>query len=294
MQFHGRVSWRQIGDLLLCDISSTPQRVLRQSRHIQQCDRDVIELNLQLEGEGKLAQDDRECVTRPGEIALYDSSRPYELFYDKPFRLLYINFPKELLRARFGLTEQITARTIDGTSGVGRFLSGYIKALVLQSEEGEDALFSDRLQNHLSDLLITAVSALPRGSASARYCRTMALCRAKTYITEKLRDETLSPATVAKALGVSRRYLYDLFADEDIPVAYWIRQKRLERCRSDIENPALSARSLSDIAFSWGFSDAAHFSRAFRNCYGMSPKDCRTARRITKHTTGGVAQLDNF
>ena len=292
-QFQGRVSWRQIGSLLLCDISSSPQHVVRQSSHIQHCGRDVIELNLQLHGEGKVAQDGRECVTRPGEIVLYDSARPYELSFGGPFRLLYINFPKELFRSRFGLAEHVTARTIDGTSGVARFLSDYISALVLQSEE-EDATFCDRLESHLGDLLVTALSALTRGSASDRYCRTMALCRAKTFIVENLRDESLSPAIVANTLGVSRRYLYDLFADEELPVGYWIRQRRLERCRLDIENVALSTRSLSDIAFSWGFSDAAHFSRAFRNYYGMSPKDCRSAKRATAISDQTGAQGDNL
>lgn len=293
-QFHGRVSWRQTGRLLLCDISSAPQKVLRQSRHIRQCGCDVIELNLQLEGEGKLLQDGRECVTRPGEIALYDSARPYELSYDRPFRMLYINFPKELVRARFGPTEKVTARTIDGTCGMGRFLAGYIRTLVLQSEEEEDALFSDRLQNHLGDLLTTAVSALPPTSgASAKYCRTTALCRAKAFIVDNLGDEALSPATVAAALGMSRRYLYDLFADEDIGVASWILHKRLERCRSDIQNAALSFRPLSDIAFSWGFSDASHFSRAFRNRYGMSPKGCRAATQLGSALPREGAQPDN-
>jgi AraC-like DNA-binding protein len=293
-QFHGRLSWRQMGGLLLCDISSAPQRVCRQSRHIRHGERDVIQLNLQLEGEGRVTQDGRECVTRPGEIVLYDSARPYELFYDRPFRQLYVDFPRELFRDRFGPTEHVTARTIDGTSGVGRFLLGYVKALVLQSEE-DDSVFCDRLQTHFVDLLVTAVSALPRGSeAPVGFGRAMTLCRAKSYIADKLGDEALSPASVAEALGVSRRYLYDLFADEDIPVAYWIRRKRLERCRSDIENSALSTRSLSEIAFSWGFSDAAHFSRSFRNYYGMSPKGCRAAKQASAVAARTGARSDNF
>ncbi len=293
-QFQGQVSWRRMGDLLLCDISSTPQRVRRQGRHIRQDELEVIELNLQIEGEGRLVQDGRECVTRPGEIAIYDSARPYELSFDRPFRILYLNFPRELFRARFGMSEHVTARTITGTSGVGRFLAGYLSELVLRSEE-EDVRFRDPLQNHLVDLLITAVSALPSaGGASAGFCRTMTLCRAKTFIMDNLGDEALTPARVAAALGVSRRYLYNLFADEGLPVALWIRQKRLERCRSDIENSALSMRSLSDIAFSWGFSDAAHFSRAFRNRYGMSPKGCRTAKRASAIAALTHAQRDNL
>ena len=32
---------------------------------------------------------------------------------------------------------------------------------------------------------------------------------------------------------------------------------------------------MSDIAFSWGFNDAAHFSRSFKEQYGMSPREFR-------------------
>jgi AraC-like DNA-binding protein len=84
-----------------------------------------------------------------------------------------------------------------------------------------------------------------------------------------------------------------LFADEDFGVANWILQKRLERCRSDIETAAFSMRSLSDIAFSWGFSDASHFSRAFRKHYGVSPKACRVGTRLSTLSAPNRAQQNN-
>lgn len=293
-QFQGWLSWRRMGDVLLSDIRSTAQFATRQSMHIRRDEQDVVQLNVQLDGIGQLAQDGRKCITRPGEIAIYDSSRPYELYFSRPFRQLYVDFPRSLLRARFGPTENVTARTINGTSGLGRFLYDYVSSLILQSED-DDATAILRLQNHLVDLLITAFSDLPDGIAtSTSSCRTMTLCRAKTYISDNLRDESLSPATVAQTLRMSRRYLYDLFADEGMGVGCWIRQARLERCRSDMEDPALSGRSLSEIAYSWGFSEAAHFSRAFRNHFGMSPRACRAAMRVSlvSHQTG--AHTDKF
>jgi len=278
-QFDGWLSWRRIGDVLLSDIRSNAQDVSRENKHIRQDGRHVIQMNVQLTGVVHLSQDGRECTTRPGEIVIYDSSRPYEISIERPSRQLYVEFPLELLRARFGPTEHVTARCIDGASGLGRFLYYYINTLVLQSEE-DDALIANRLKDHLVDLLITAFSALPQGAvAPASLCRSMVLHRAKTYVGENLRDESLSPVSVAQVLGVSLRYLYDLFADEDVTIGTWIRQARLERCRADIENPTLSARSLSEIAFSWGFSDSAHFSRAFRNHFGLSPRECRIRKQ---------------
>jgi AraC-like DNA-binding protein len=53
------------------------------------------------------------------------------------------------------------------------------------------------------------------------------------------------------------------------------RKKRLERCRKALTDPAQSKRSVSEIAYSWGFCDLTHFGRAFRAAYGMLPSECR-------------------
>lgn len=52
---------------------------------------------------------------------------------------------------------------------------------------------------------------------------------------------------------------------------------RLDACRRDLADPRLRDRSVSDIAFSWGFNNAAHFSRSFRDEYGVSPREWREA-----------------
>jgi AraC-like DNA-binding protein len=60
-------------------------------------------------------------------------------------------------------------------------------------------------------------------------------------------------------------------------VCDWIRAERLERCRSDLRDPAYADVSISAIASRWGLPSAPHFSRLFRLAYGCSPREFRRA-----------------
>ena len=74
---------------------------------------------------------------------------------------------------------------------------------------------------------------------------------------------------------MSRRYLYNLFAQASTTPADFILSARLERCRDMLCDAAQAARQIGDIAFRYGFSDAARFSHAFRRRYGVSPSEYR-------------------
>jgi AraC-like DNA-binding protein len=97
----------------------------------------------------------------------------------------------------------------------------------------------------------------------------------RAHIAAHVADAGLTPDAIARAHFISRSYLDRLFEDEPRSVAETIRDARLERCRRDLADPALAHRTILEIAMSWGFSSAAHFSRAFRVHYGMSPRDVR-------------------
>ena len=58
---------------------------------------------------------------------------------------------------------------------------------------------------------------------------------------------------IAAAHHISLRSLHQLFHDEGLTVAGWIRQRRLECCRRDLSDPALAARPVAAIAARWGF-----------------------------------------
>jgi AraC-like DNA-binding protein len=99
--------------------------------------------------------------------------------------------------------------------------------------------------------------------------------RIRRHIAEHLANPGLGPEAIARAHFISRSYLDRLFRDEPRTVAETIRDGRLERCRQDLADPRLAGRTVLDIALDWGFASAAHFSRAFRARYGMSPRDAR-------------------
>ncbi|MGH3774727.1 MAG: helix-turn-helix domain-containing protein [Pseudonocardiaceae bacterium] len=54
-----------------------------------------------------------------------------------------------------------------------------------------------------------------------------------------------------------------------------------DRCRRDLLDPALADRPVSAIATRWGYPNAAHFSRAFRDAYGLPPREYRLAHAVT-------------
>ena len=274
--FHGRIDWRQICSFQLSDLQSVAQKAVRNERHVRAAGDDIVEINFQLAGEGVVEQCGRSAVTRPGEFAIYHSLRPYEMRFAGPFRQISIELPSDLVRRSYGPFEACTSVTICGTAGPGRFVFDFVRALA-EEELPLEARQAARLQNHFVDLLVTALAAVPTGDAPRNAASMRKLTDIKRYIADNLWDPELSPECVAEAQNVSLRYLYLLFQQEDQPVARWIQNARLDRCKADLESRGQRARTVSEIAFAWGFSDSAHFSRAFRRRFRVSPRDCRYA-----------------
>lgn len=100
--------------------------------------------------------------------------------------------------------------------------------------------------------------------------------RIRDYIEWHIRDPQLSPERIAKALNCTPRNIHRAFVGEGETLSQFILRRRLERCRDDLQTEALKTRTVTEIAFSWGFNNAAHFSRVFRKQFGCAPSGCRT------------------
>jgi AraC-like DNA-binding protein len=97
----------------------------------------------------------------------------------------------------------------------------------------------------------------------------------KQAIEHNLRSPDLCVGELAKQFGFSIRYIQRLFSEEDCTVSKYIRRKRLEGCKRQLGDPAWLNHSITDIAFNWGFNSSAHFSRVFKEEYGINAREYR-------------------
>ena len=99
--------------------------------------------------------------------------------------------------------------------------------------------------------------------------------RVKAFIAHNLSRPDLSVELIARRMGCSQRYVYRAFDQHGTTPSDYVWGLRLEHARACLERQDQRARSITDVAFSLGFSSTSHFSRAFRQRHGMTPSDCR-------------------
>jgi AraC family transcriptional activator of tynA and feaB len=85
---------------------------------------------------------------------------------------------------------------------------------------------------------------------------------------------------------ISPRYLQDLFQAEQTTVSDWIWTRRLEKSRRDLADPLRAGDSIAQIALACGFADFGHFSRRYKEAFGMPPREYRAALRSSLRANG--------
>jgi AraC-like DNA-binding protein len=282
-QFRGQLRSALLGRLRVSEVRSTAQVVRRTPKLIARSDADFYKFGLHVQGACVLAQDGRETPLAPGDLAIWDTTRPYSLAFSNPFRQLVVVLPRRQLGIPPDRIARITANPISGKRGMGALLSPFLFQLAERLDEfGTGG--GDRLAQNIEDLLGTLLAEqLDTVAPCPEAGRRALLLRAKSCIERRLGDPDLSADSVAAANFISTRYLQKLFQEEGATVSGWIRSRRLEKCWRALRDPHEANRSVSAIAAHWGFIDAAHFSRIFRATYGMSPRDCRAGHLPDAH-----------
>jgi AraC-like DNA-binding protein len=272
--FRGRLRSRLLDRLAIVEVSSTSHEVHRTAALIAQSDQRYFKLSLQLQGTGLLVQDNREAVLRPGDLAIYDTNRPYSLAFEDQARMMVVMFPYDALSLPPECVGQLSAvRMAAGgglTSIVGPFISQLAENLeVLNGPSGS------RLATNALDLVSTMLHSELDMAPDRMKPQAVLAAAIREYIEANLSDPALSPASIAAAHFISTRHLHNVFHESGTTVASWIRSQRLEGARRELGDPLHSGKSVGAVAARWGFLDAAHFSRTFRDAFGQSPSDWR-------------------
>jgi AraC family transcriptional activator of tynA and feaB len=275
-RFQGAVTRRPIGDLMLVDCAASPFLGHRSTAIITGAGEDAVEdvLGFQFVGKGVelVREGGRELALRAGDVVLWDGMEPTEVEIVEPFYKRTLLFPRDQVVAVCPrLAELHALPALDG-NGTARLLARYVNALALELPQMDPAASAAAASAALELLRAAVEPSLPSDRAAARAAMRAEIGR---YVRTHLQDPTLGPASIARAYAMSVRALHALFEDVDASVAGLVRRERLGRCVEDLRRP--NGGSVTDIAFRWGFCDAAHFSRVFKREFGATPSEVRQA-----------------
>ncbi|MCE0508504.1 MULTISPECIES: AraC-like ligand-binding domain-containing protein [Microbacterium] len=272
--FRGVIRGASVDEVHVSDVRATSHIVERTPELIARGDRSYFKVSLMLAGTGLLIQDDREAVLQAGDLAVYDTDRPYSLVFDEDFRTMVVMFPKHLISLPADMVGQLTAVRISGHEGLGGMVVPYLTQLAGNLDQLAGTTGA-RLAHSGLDLVTTVFTReLGLDQVSADPHRAL-VQRIRAHIDRNLASTDLGPASIAAAHFISTRHLHGLFQEQGVTVSTWIRTRRLEQCRRDLLDPMLADRPVAAIAARWGFVDAAHFSRAFKSTFGVSPSEYR-------------------
>jgi len=272
--FFGALSSRVMGNIQFTEVRSSSQLVSRTRRRIAGSDLDYFLLSLQTFGEGVVTQDGRSARLQPGDFALYDTTRPYDLRFDNGFRQLVLRLPRDIVEGRLADAQRCTALRISGNVGAGRLASMFIRQMHDEIED-IDPVSVPRLHASTVDLLATALAEQAGIADSGNESHVLLRRRVCAFIDDHLADPRLNCEMIADAHRISQRYLRKIFEASAMSVSEWIWARRLDQAKRDLADPLLAHVAVTGIGYDVGFKDAAHFSRAFKAKFGMTPREYR-------------------
>jgi len=268
--FHGSIERRGVAGLELTRFSSAPVSFAKfPVESANSVDRSCIVIT-QLEGVRGYSQEGVTAILKPGDSTLIDSGRQWSSNCSGECSRLYFRVPRWLMENRLRLTNLPLVPRISGASGLGATLfrlatSLYEEAHVFTLEEGAAAI-----EAYL-EILCACVRRREQPGEGVGHGAEL-LSQVEQFIDAHLAEPALGPSEIANAAGISVRHLHRLFLQKESTVAEYIRERRLERCHLELCDPRWADRNITEIAFFWGFSDSAHFSRCFKRRFGVSPR----------------------
>jgi AraC-like DNA-binding protein len=253
--------------------SDIPHRAIRTATLAARDDRSFVKMALVTKGLSVLEQGGRSTALHAGEWSVYDTSKPYRMTIPHRVDMLLLLIPRDKFPTRGFDLQELVARRFSRRHGVGKLMWSLIPTTFDQIPELRRESSHDlaEIVAQMTRVALLELSQRPACLDSKEALRE----RAKLYIASHLGDPELSITKLAGATGCTKRYLHMAFQSEQTSISDYILRQRLERAREDLLHPASSHRSITDIAYSWGFNNSNHFSRCFKQAFGASPRDLR-------------------
>jgi AraC-like DNA-binding protein len=271
----GKINYTTVSKLKLCQIEASQHRISHTIVRSHSSEHPYVKILFQTYGISYFEQNGVQIQIKPGDCLAYDVSCPHTIVSPALTRHEVVIVPKDLLRERGFNFSKMSACKLSARDGTGRIAHDLVHAAF-----DEAAKLSANSAVGVADSLIDLLL-LPLREADTTFDRVgpeAMYVRAQAYIREHLRDPDLSIDRISAALGCTKRYLHMLFSERGMTVSDYIWRARLQHCRQELETHG--GKTITDVAFSWGFSSSSHFSRVFRKCFGVVPSSIHKGQHI--------------
>ncbi len=261
------------------------QLAIRRHKHLQASDPDAVLLYLPLTARFRVEQSGQALSVDPGTLALVPLTRPLVGLFEASNTAVgtgvQVRMPLSMLRRGQPRIGEVFSRPLSLDSGCGRVARSLILSVI---DEGR---FIQQPTGSLGKAIADAICSLadselrgPSVSTGAARQRSALRTRLLEFVDAHLARDDLDVDLIAARCAVSVRCVHRAFEDSDWTVWGYIRHQRLQQCRAELRDPEMRGRTMSEIAYAWGFKDVAHFSRAYKAQFGVSP----SADRFIHHS----------
>ncbi|GAA4684130.1 AraC family transcriptional regulator [Nocardioides nanhaiensis] len=261
-----------LGEVCLADIAGNPHVIERGREHVDRTPKPSVFLTHLVSGSAFFIHAEGCLRLQAGDTVVYDASRPYLFGFETEMHQVLLDLPHAVL-PRLGVATESLRRGAAISIGGRRsqVLLGLMQAGISPAS-GNTSTSAPAVD--VQALVDAAVAAVAPEDASA----AALVDAAAREIRAGLGDPALTPEAVARAVGVSSRHLNRLLGRLDgRTLGELIAAERLDAARRDLQDPALLQLRVADVAARWGFSSQAHFTRAFRRSFGVTPSQVRDA-----------------
>lgn len=265
-----RFEYCDFGSIKMIDITGNQHVIERSPVLLRRFEKDSVFLTFLRKGSAFVNRAQTCTVLGEGDVVIYDTNKPYMHGFPAQMRHVIYEIPGADFRERFPRWELNEAARFDALLNPTRIVSRALRAVVetdlrlletpAQQQSHEERLWS----------VLETAHALSNGKARSAY-HTAVRERVRQHIEANLHDPELCPAGISREMGMSLRQLNRLFEGDANTLTALIQTRRLQRCHMDLARPSQYPKSVSEIAFNWGFRNLSHFSRRFRAEFGVSP-----------------------